>query len=113
MGFYTFNQNNSGGSFDVDHEEGISHYVIVEGEDVAHVEYLAKRIGLYFDGAGDCSCCGDRWNEPWGELDSEPLVYDVPALEYSDGWKWIGNGPEGYIHYLDGRIVPFFEKARP
>jgi hypothetical protein len=114
--FYTFNQNNSGGSFDFNAASGISHYVIVEADSVDEANSLARGIGLYFNGADsewgpDCPCCGDRWSEAWREEGTdEPEVYGKSALEYSDKWKWM-DGPEGFIHYKDGTIKSFFETA--
>lgn len=117
MGFYHFSQNNSGGSFDFDAERGISHHVIVEGNSVEEVNARAESIGLYFDGQGDCPCCGNRWSECWsGErLDLVPKVYDKQVYKdapYTDKVfsKFI-NGPEGFIHYLDGRIEPFWDNS--
>jgi hypothetical protein len=113
--FYTFNQNNSGGSFDYTPRDGISHYVIVEGDDIEEAVYRAKRIGLYFDGVAndmDCGCCGDRWYEPWrDDADAEPMVYDEPVANFKGGqfgMKWI-DGPEGYVHYKDGRVEGFWD----
>lgn len=114
MGFYGFNQNNSGGSWVVDHKRGISHYVIVEGASVADVTARAEDIGLYFDGSGDCHCCGQRWSEPWSKLSDTPEIYGTPVeprepyVKRDMDFKWI-KGAEGYIHYLDGRIEPFWE----
>lgn len=110
--FYTFNQNNSGGSFELDTARGISHYVIVEADDTLEAEYLAERIGLYFDGIDkgqDCECCGDRWHRPWDDGTEVPSIYEkdvssgvIPKTKYS--MKWM-DGPEGYIHYKGGRVV--------
>lgn len=111
--FYQFHQNNSGGHFDYDYERGISCNVIVEADDPEEANYRAKRIGLYFDGYGDCSCCGDRWSEfYWGEGDDTPMVYNKPAvLETAYGWRdcidW-----EGFIHFKDGRKVGFAHESR-
>lgn len=108
--FYTFNQNNSGGSFDFD-DRGISHYVIIEADGYAAANARAEEIGLYFNGENDCSCCGNRWYGAWWDSDGSdvPKVYGedvssgiIPAKDYS--MKWI-NGPEGFIHYADGRVV--------
>lgn len=120
--FYCFNQNNSGGSFTFDPESGISHYVIIEADDREEAVYRAGRIGLYFNGIDsgyDCSCCGDRWSEPWDEKGSNvPRIYnDGEEIEpYSQfqkkSWytKWM-DGPEGYIHYKDGSFKPFWDKG--
>jgi len=62
--YFEFRQNNSGGSFEVDLEKGISHYVIIEAKNYIEANQKAFDIGLYFDGCesgNDCPCCGDRW----------------------------------------------------
>lgn len=110
MAFYTFDQNNSGGSFVEDDQVGITQRVIVEAESADYADYRAERIGLYFDGAGDCSCCGDRWYSA-SEYDRTdvPSIYDqdVSSGEYTPGkyhmpWTEVA----AYIHYLDGSVVP-------
>lgn len=116
--FYCFNQNNSGGRFRTDHARGISHYVIVEGESRDDIIERAKNIGLYFDGCRtgrDCSCCGDRWYEPWegtNDLSDVPSIYGVDVssgvhkVNDEFGTAWITDGPEGYIHYANNVIQP-------
>lgn len=44
--FYTFNQNNSGGSFDFDKARGITHYVIIEANSVEHANKLVDIVVL-------------------------------------------------------------------
>jgi hypothetical protein len=116
MAFYTYNQNNSGGSFDFDADRGISHYVIVEADGEYEANSRAQDIGLYFNGIEsgyDCDCCGDRWYTPY-ESDESPAIYgrkivDGKIEDAEDGyraWKWM-SGPEGYIHYKDGRVEAF------
>lgn len=125
--FYTYNQNNSGGHFAYDEKDGISHYVIIEATDPDHANARARKIGLYFGGDGDCSCCGDRWNEASSYDGHEtPQIYTgVDALTYTGqdipgnggaSWglpKWM-KGYEGFIHYLGfepdgpGPVVPFW-----
>lgn len=105
--FYTYNQNNSYGRFDYDPVDGISRYVIVEADDAWEADYRAQRIGLYFNGSGDCPCCGRRWYEV-GESDAErvPSVYGQPLCsgDVSLDASWMGGDPEGFIHYKDGRM---------
>lgn len=116
--FYHFSQNNSGGRFVVDHRRGITAHVIVEGPSLKDITRRAEDIGLYWDGCDDghdCPCCGDRWSEPYGNGDTVPSIYgqDVSnGVYYSDYPVWIKDGPEGYIHYLDGRIVPVVVECR-
>ena len=112
--FYHFCQNNSGGTFKRDHKSGISHHVIVEGTDADNIVSRAEAIGLYWDGvedALDCPCCGDRWYRPLDNLslDTVPSLHgqDVTDGVYTpSGIRWIKDGPEGYIHYMDGRVIP-------
>ncbi len=116
--FYTYKQNNSGGNFHFDEQAGISHFVIIEADDVTAANSRAEAIGLYFDGDGDCECCGSRWGESWSDdAASVPEVYGkavVLGQSFADAdtaesyiHKWI-TGPEGFIHYLDGKIIPFW-----
>ena len=105
--FYHFRQNNSGGTFDVDPKRGIDVNVIIEADNYHEANSRAENIGLYFDGQGDCSCCGDRWYEMYDEDDARefPHTYgeditipvDRVGLDYST---------KGFIHYKDS-IQPF------
>lgn len=64
MGFYRFNQNNSGGSFVED--EDLTHTVFIEAGSAKEANARAENFGIYFDGCNsgiDCDCCGDRWYE--------------------------------------------------
>lgn len=101
--FFTFIQNNSGGSFVTDRSSGIAHYVIVEAETFAKANELAERIGLYFDGEGDCPCCGNRWSEQWDDRYGEesPKIYGKHPSEEKDIFS--KPGERCCIHYLDGR----------
>lgn len=113
--FYQFTQNNSGGGFDYDEKRGISHYVIVEASDPDEANARAEMVGLYFDGRGDCTCCGNRWSAIWGDDEGEPVPshYQKPIdLESAmpnanSGLKWM-DGYEGFVHFADGRIVGFW-----
>lgn len=110
--FWHFNQNNSGGSFIQDHENGISHHVVIEAESATQANEIAESIGIYFNGCSDgrdCDCCGDRWSSAYGEGDKKPSVYgqDVSKGKISDLWiVWMKDGIEGYIHYLNGKVKP-------
>lgn len=117
LGFYTFIQNNSGGIFDFDEMAGISHYVIVQAVDAREANYRAGRIGLYFDGYGDCWCCGDRWTEVWRLAgDPEPMIDGEPLADYMLSrtfMKWMGpDQPEVFVHYMDGRTEGFIYGGR-
>ncbi len=115
--FFEFRQNNSGGSFVANHEKGISHFVIVEANDTDDADRRAEQIGLYFNGCQggkDCSCCGDRWVPSYGKGTRTPSLYDKtvkPGSVFKNSdmpGKWIKDGPEGYIHYLNGDIKGFW-----
>ena len=128
--FFDYRQNNSGGNFTEDHRRGISVNVIVEADSAKDADDRAQGIGLYFDGCSsgrDCSCCGDRWysQSGWGssgeEGDEVPSIYGEPIvigglhIEKGMSIKW-ADGPEGYVHYLDGTFKSFglkAEKVRP
>ncbi|MGW3072762.1 DUF7296 family protein [Kitasatospora sp. NPDC001132] len=105
--FYTYNQNNSGGGFDYDAERGISVFVIVEADSAEGADARAREIGLYFDGVedgNDCDCCGDRWSEAWSG-DQVPSIYGTPLENHRPYGTWMGDLPEAYVHYADGRVV--------
>ena len=113
--FYTFSQNNSGGSFYVDHRGGISEFVIIEAESADQANERAEEIGLYFDGCDigyDCECCGDRWHQA-DEYDGtgNPEVYGRNPHGFRTGgnyvsFKWV-EGADGYIHYANGEVEAF------
>ena len=71
MKWFEFNQNNSGGHFDAH----LGYYLWVQAMDASHANALAQDVGVYFDGCDsgiDCRCCGDRWNEAWGDGEAAP-----------------------------------------
>lgn len=100
--FWTFSQNNSGGSFVEDKQ--VSHHVVIEATDKDSAESRAENVGIYFNGVDegqDCPCCGDRWHRPYQDKGmEEPEVYGVPAAEHVDMFC---ESPVR-IHYLDGRV---------
>lgn len=99
--YYTFDQTNSGGRFDIDLSKGIDEFVIIEAEHAASANDKALDIGLYFDGCDhdvDCPCCGDRWcrvNESDGY--AVPTVRGMPVMSTNDR--------SCAIHYADGKIM--------
>jgi hypothetical protein len=105
MGFYTFGQNNSGGNFVFDKQAGITHFVIIEAGSEGQAIERAEEIGLYFDGAGDCPCCGYRWSDYLDDATDEPTIYGKPAADYANMDNapilWMKPNPEIVVHYLD------------
>lgn len=98
--FYTFSQNNSGGSF-----VGPL-YVVIEANSAEEANRLAEeKAGVYFNGCSDgrdCSCCGDRWSPRW----SDDCGTEQPeSYGRTDMSKWSRIYP-GYveIHKLDGTV---------
>ena len=105
--YYHYNQNNSGGSFDVDKNHGITHHVVVEAGSPEEANSRAESIGLYWDGCEsgkDCSCCGDRWSKLWSEEkgSDKPIVYGQPAVDHKD--IWIKRGSAVAVHHKRGKI---------
>lgn len=103
--FYHFNQNNSGGSFDFDETAGITHHVVIEARSASEANEKAEALGLYFNGEGDCPCCGNRWSSQWWDEDGsdEPLVYGS-APNDPNLMRWMEAGKEVVVHYADGRM---------
>lgn len=96
--FWEFDQNNSGGSFDIEDERGLGPRVWIEAVYLGHAVSRALALGIYFDGVSngmDCGCCGDRWSEPYGN--GEPLPHVDPRYDFV--WH-----DTVYVHGLDGTI---------
>ena len=109
MAWYTFSQNNSGGHFVLDKQQGLTNYVLIEGDTMEQILEKAEDIGIYFNGCEmdrDCPCCGDRWSEPWDdELDKEPLIYGTTPEEVIEkGYGWMERGYEIVLHYKNGEM---------
>ena len=108
--FYTFRQNNSGGSF-----IGPAITVIIEADGVDDANARAEKLGLYFDGCADgrdCDCCGDRWHEIWRtESGTEvPTLWDEPLKldevytgdKFGANWGEMAGVPNFMVVYKDG-----------
>lgn len=95
--FYSFRQNNSGGSF-----YGPT-YVIIEARSATEANSVAEeKAGVYFSGRGDCRCCGKRWyevSEDDGD-DVPSLMKGAPIDTFKDTWA----DPKYYVkvYYFDG-----------
>lgn len=119
MPFYTYNQNNSGGSFIINDDVTIA--VIIEADSANEANNKAEEVGIYFDGCGndgpDCPCCGDRWYRAYGdEGDEQPSIYGTPIEEstssrYSRS-RWAEEGqPYAHVYYKDGTKRSFIKDA--
>ena len=107
MKFYTFDQNNSGGSFIHDPDLGIGYVVVIEAESQDKAIEKAESIGLYFNGVVegyDCPCCGDRWYLPWTDNAKELPEHCGVILEAAEDGDELDSewGINSYIHYADG-----------
>ena len=102
MPFFTFGQNNSGGSFVTN--DSVAEYVIVEADNADAANSIANDIGIYFNGVKDgidCDCCGDRWYPAWDDGDAEPTLWGKHPSEetrhcfvyYKTGFVDEFNGP--------------------
>ena len=85
--WFTFPQNNSGGSFTINDDVDI--YVIIQAHNAVEANELAQRIGIYFHGVNerfDCECCGDRWYSIWSDDDGNdvPMIYRDPVPCWSN-----------------------------
>jgi len=102
--FYIYDQNNSGGGFDVD--DRVTYSVIIEADSADEANRKAEDVGIYFDGTEDggpdCPCCGDRWYRAWSnEGDETLMIYDTPVEDYNEMWAR-DNEPWAYVYYKDG-----------
>jgi hypothetical protein len=91
--FYEVNQNNTGGSFDVD--ETVCHRLFIEADSMDEAIDIAESLGCYWDGVEngmDCPCCGDRWygiskidldniNTKWGGYTYDKFLRDGETVE--------------------------------
>ena len=95
--FYSFDQNNSGGYFDVN--ENVTHRVIIEATSKEHAEALFEP--MIEDQSGSCPCCGDRWY-----VDADLIDIDTYSKK--------GYPISVYTHYKDfnGRFNELYGKFK-
>lgn len=108
--WFTYTQNNSYGTFDIDTDAGITVKVIIEADDHNEANDRAEKIGLYFYGGQDCPCCGYRWSEAWSDDGDEfPSLYGVPLIETEPSrFTWAGDEPEIFIHPKEGEPLAIY-----
>lgn len=95
--FYEFNQNNSGGGFDVD--DKVCNRLFIEATSSDEAISKAENLGCYWNGVDngmDCECCGDRWypqsdyvdlnnmNKRWKGYEVSEYLSDRTKKEISD-----------------------------
>ena len=106
--YYEFNQNNTGGSFEVN--DKLTHRVIVQADSEDEAYSIAESMGVYFNGVDkglDCECCGDRW---YGcdeinieEINKKGYTLSVYSTKIDDWHKRYG-----YLKILE---EPVYEKT--
>jgi len=106
--FFTYDQNNSGGVFEL--TDDLTYRVIIEAESAKEANAKLESLGGYFNGVEkeiDCDCCGDRWYSAWSEDagNPEPLLYGQTPAEYVTGksFLWMPKGKNIVVHYANGR----------
>ena len=125
--FYVFDQNNSGGFFDVN--DKVCHRLFIEADNVYEAIAKAEELGCYWNGvdAGvDCPCCGDRWSCSY----MEPIPLDKYKTEGYKAWRktyyfegieeyaqYLANeygwtNPDGRIFYKDGTVKEIFTERK-
>jgi hypothetical protein len=113
MKYFTYDQNNSGGSF--------SDYlwVIVEAPSSPVADSLACDFGpCYFDGCDegmDCDCCGDRWHRAWSDSGYDTLEAAEAAAYTDHDWFWHQSNtsePVGCLIRSTGEKVDYYWNDR-
>jgi len=99
--FYHYDQNNSGGGFDID--DDVTYSVLIEADSADEADRKAEEIGIYFDDDYeiDCECCGTRWSRAWGEGEETPMIYGKAVYDYREYWAKEGE-PWAHVYYKDG-----------
>lgn len=104
--FWNFNQNNSGGYFVEDLENGVCEEIIVEANTKEDAWTKLQSIGDKVDRFWDyCGCCGERWSSWLSDDDgnSIPMIYDTPVENAEAGMF----RTKCFVHYMDGKIQLF------
>lgn len=98
--FFTYEQNNSGGSYKKDSQ--VTKFVTIEAESAKEADEIAEEIGIRFDEG--CECCGPRWFSAYGEGDLTPLIYGEPPEAHGpDGHPF----PYAYVYRANGVKVTY------
>jgi len=102
MKLYNFNQNNSGGSFNIN--ENVTYDVLIEAESYDVANYKAEECGIEF--YVGCPCCGDRWNQAYdNDIDNYSVFEFIDkeaALNYFNNKTKGMFREECIIYFKDG-----------
>lgn len=106
--FFEFDQNNSGGYFDVD--ENVCHRVIIEANDRDHAVSIFEP--MIENESPSCDCCGNRWSFYCDEVDLSEYGNDIEQYcqEMANRYGW--TSPDSRIHYLDGTKKEIFQNKQ-
>ena len=102
---YSFDQNNSGGSY----ARPAKHIIVKDARDESHAIEIALKAGMYLDGVADgldCGCCGDRWYGMAKEFDHIDQAISDAVMGYDDG----GGIPQ-YVIVDDLDISSFWNRG--
>ena len=110
VSYYVYHQNNSGGGFE---KPAIN--VVVKASNFKEANAIFETIeNCYFDGCRrkmDCSCCGDRWSDKYGESDYNIFKTLKEAKKIVEvfanggfGWKKYGKIPILAV-YCNGKLT--------
>jgi len=81
--FYTYDQNNSGGYFIINN--AVCEYLIIEANNVDEADHIMREIT--YDYSNYCECCGERWQDFWGEKGTdEPMIDGIPIKLATATW---------------------------
>lgn len=101
--FVTLSQNNSGGYFINDEDNGVCEYLIIEADNYNEFKNKLNEIANKVDGFYDyCDCCGKRWDidEDCIDFNNELLIYDESV--YTINKQYFRE--KCFIHYKNGNI---------
>lgn len=119
MKWYLFDQNNSGGSFVVN--DLLCHRLFIEASSKEEACNKAEGFGVYFDGYGDCPCCGNRWSSPTElefPIDCRKSVWGIVFLTVEEYAQFLANeygwtDPDARIFHantVDGKLLEIWRK---
>jgi hypothetical protein len=106
--WFTYNQNNSGGSFVVN--KNVAHFVLIQAKSAEYADAVGR---LFFDNSNSCPCCGERWGGAECDQGSvKPKIYGTPVEKYKNTYLKDG---QARLHYANGNIesIVFGDQEQP